>query len=92
MRIVLPPVSEQQGIAEFVAACASDLDGAVARASREIDLLNEYRTRLIADVVTGKLDVREATAAMLEELDAPTDAMETTDLENAVEIQEQVAL
>ncbi len=29
---------------------------------------------------------------MLEELDAPTDAMETTDLENAVEIQEQVAL
>ena len=92
LRIVLPPVSEQQGIAEFVAACASDIDGAVARASREIDLLNEYRTRLIADVVTGKLDVREATAAMPEELDAPTDAMETTDLENAVEMQEQVAL
>ena len=31
-------------------------------------LLNEYRTRLIADVVTGKLDVREA-AAELPEVD-----------------------
>ena len=61
--------SEQQGIAEL--RCASDLDGAVARASREIDL--RTNTVLIADVVTGKLDVREATAAMLEELDAPTD-------------------
>jgi type I restriction enzyme S subunit len=35
---------------------------------REIELLNEYRTRLIADVVTGKLDVREA-AATLPEVD-----------------------
>ena len=33
-------------------------DEAVARARREIDPLREYRTRLIADVVTGKLDVR----------------------------------
>ena len=31
---------------------------------REIDLLREYRTRLIADVVTGKLDVREAAARL----------------------------
>ena len=34
---------------------------------REIDLLREYRTRLIADVVTGKLDVREAAAELPEE-------------------------
>ena len=34
---------------------------------REIDLLREYRTRLIADVVTGKLDVREAAAKLPEE-------------------------
>ena len=30
--------------------------------SRQIELLEEYRTRLIADVVTGKLDVRAAAA------------------------------
>ena len=29
-----------------------------------LGLLNEYRTRLIADVVTGKLDVREAAASL----------------------------
>ena len=41
---------------------------ALGRTRTEIDLLNEYRTRLISDVVTGKLDVREA-AARLPEVD-----------------------
>jgi len=36
------------------------LDAAITRADLEIELLREYRTRLTADVVTGKLDVREA--------------------------------
>jgi len=37
----------------------------------EIDLLREYRTRLIADVVTGKLDVREAAARLPDETAEP---------------------
>ena len=41
------------------------------RAEREIDLLREYRTRLIADVVTGKLDVREAAARLPDEAEEP---------------------
>ena len=40
------------------------IDAAIDGARREIELLREYRTRLIADVVTGKLDVREAAAAL----------------------------
>lgn len=32
----------------------------ISRTEREIELLREYRTRLTADVVTGKLDVRQA--------------------------------
>ena len=40
-----------------------------SRTQREIDLLREYRTRLIADVVTGKLDVREAAARLPDEVD-----------------------
>jgi len=36
------------------------MNTAITRTEREIVLLREYRTRLIADVVTGKLDVREA--------------------------------
>ncbi|MCX6865306.1 MAG: hypothetical protein NTV46_03640 [Verrucomicrobia bacterium] len=49
------------------------LHTAIARTAREIALMQEYRTRLTADIVTGKLDVREA-AAKLPEL--PTAAAE----------------
>ena len=51
----------------------------VTRSRRQIDLLNEYRTRLIADVVTGQLDVRE-TAAQLQE--APWATLSRTELRN----------
>ena len=39
----------------------------ISRLEREIELLREYRTRLVADVVTGKLDVREAAARLPDE-------------------------
>jgi len=65
--VVLPPVTEQRVILDEVARQTSGLDAAIARTEREIALLREYRTRLIADVVTGKLDVREAAARLPEE-------------------------
>ncbi len=40
---------------------------AISRLHREITLLREYRTRLVADVVTGKLDVRDAAARLPDE-------------------------
>ena len=45
---------------EYVALQATRIEGLIASAERGLDLLDEYRTRLIADMVTGKLDVREA--------------------------------
>jgi type I restriction enzyme S subunit len=45
------------------------MDASSGRARTEIALLREYRTRLIADVVTGKLDVREAAARLSDEVD-----------------------
>ena len=45
------------------------LDAAVVHASARVALVIEYRTRLIADVVTGKLDVREAAAHLPDELE-----------------------
>jgi hypothetical protein len=44
--------------AEHVSSQSKPLSTAVSRLEREIELLREYRTRLVADVVTGKLDVR----------------------------------
>jgi type I restriction enzyme S subunit len=60
----IPPVVEQQLIVRRIEADTARLNAAVEHAQREISLLREYRTRLIADVVTGKLDVREAAARL----------------------------
>ena len=64
-----PPNSEQIAIVRFLDETASKVEKSVTRARREIDLLHEFRTRLIADVVTGKLDVRAAAAALPEDTD-----------------------
>jgi type I restriction enzyme S subunit len=47
----------------------SELSTAISRLEGEITLLREYRTRLIADVVTGKLDVRQAAAGLPEDIE-----------------------
>ena len=57
---LVPPIEEQVAIVEHIDKATTNIDSAIGRARRQIDLLHEYRTRLIADVVTGKLDVREA--------------------------------
>jgi type I restriction enzyme S subunit len=54
----VPPKPEQDSIVNFVNFETASMDAAIEKTHREIDLLREYRTRLIADVVTGKLDVR----------------------------------
>ncbi len=58
IRIPLPPLPEQAAIVRFLEEATADLDHAAAVAQRQSALLREYRTRLIADVVTGKVDVR----------------------------------
>ena len=69
IRLPLPPKDEQCSIVKWIRSSRSRTDRSVAVAERQIDLLQEYRTRLIADVVTGKLDVRKAAASLLEEAD-----------------------
>ncbi len=55
----LPPLPEQTAIVEFLDDQTKKIDTAINTTRRAIDLLKEFRTRLIADVVTGKVDVRE---------------------------------
>jgi type I restriction enzyme S subunit len=77
--LVCPPISEQQEIIEYVDKTARDLDRALNQADCEISLIRAYRARLIADVVTGKLDVREAAANLLEAPEAGEPEPEGTD-------------
>ena len=66
-RIVgIPSILEQTLVVEFTRARVSRINSARGTAETGIILLQEYRTRLIADVVTGKLDVREVSAALPE--------------------------
>ena len=65
--VAVPSVSEQLEIVLRIAAATEPLTAAIGRLEREIDLLREYRTRLVADLVTGKFDVREAAARLPEE-------------------------
>ena len=72
-----PPPDEQALIADAIAHSTATIDDGIHDIERQISLLREYRTRLIADAVTGKLDVREAGAA-LPEVD-PLAAKDTLD-------------
>jgi type I restriction enzyme S subunit len=81
--IIQPPTEEQQRIVESIQGESSELDTTISRLECEIELLREYRTRLVADVVTGKLDVREAAARLPEEI--PPDTIENaTDLDDEI--------
>ena len=73
--VLRPPRTEQNSIVEYLGQATAAVDHAITRARHQVELLQEYRTRLIADVVTGKLDVREA-AAQLPEEDDDQDPME----------------
>lgn len=97
--IAVPPENEQAEIIEEANSEIRELKTAIATGHREISLLQEYRTRLIADVVTGKLDARAVaaslpeTAAEPEDLDAAGDAAEEGDLEEVsdAEVEEAAA-
>jgi len=60
-KIPLPviPLDEQKRISEYIQSEISRIDSAIPLIQKQITLLQEYRTRLISDVVTGQVDVRD---------------------------------
>ena len=70
--IPMPPLMDQQRAASAVEAELHEIDTVVSRVQQEIALLREFRTRLVADVVMGQVDVR-AVAAMLPDAPEPVD-------------------
>ena len=59
-KVPLPqvPIDEQKRIADYIEQETAKIDRAIPVLEKEIELLKEYRTRLISDVVTGQMDVR----------------------------------
>ena len=87
MPLLLPPREEVVEITQQLRSSLKDIDASIETLERQIELLVEYRTRLTSDVVTGKLDVREA-AKSLPDLNEGTYAaldFPTGDLDNELE-------
>lgn len=63
------PVAEQKAIVAHIDKLYAPMATAISRLEQEITLLRDYRIRLIADVVTDKLDVREVAAGLPEEVE-----------------------
>jgi type I restriction enzyme S subunit len=71
MPVTLPPYEEQVAMFQWADSETKHLSSAIVRADHEIELLQEYRTTLTAEVVTGKLDVREAAKRLPDQTDEP---------------------
>jgi type I restriction enzyme S subunit len=82
---LFPSPSEQRSILAELKRLTRNEDRAISRLEREIELLREYRTRLVADVVTGKLDVRGAVVHLPEE--APCEALAPDDSDGLDEVE-----
>ena len=71
--LALPARDEQDFLIDKIESSTEGFSSAISNAEREISFLREYRTRLIADVVTGKLDVREAAAKLPDKIGEPVE-------------------
>lgn len=79
MHLPFPPIKEQLAVMKHISDATIVLSKAIERAQREIILILEYRTRLITDLVTGKLDVRHLSPELGEELAEPMGMVEEID-------------
>ncbi len=87
MSLPLPPtIEEQQEIVDYCYSLRERTERLISEIKREIELLTEYRTRMISDVVTGKVDVRdievpayEAEAEPIEEDTGDEEELDDTD-------------
>lgn len=58
--IALPPISDQRAIVQFLSVRIRKIDALIDKSTEMIEMLREYRSALITNAVTGKIDVREA--------------------------------
>jgi type I restriction enzyme S subunit len=76
--MIIPSTNDCENIVSFLNSATLSSSSRIASLEREISFLREYRTRLVADVVTGKLDVRKAAEGLpeIDEVEAANDEEE----------------
>lgn len=94
IRVVKAPLEDQEEIVQAIDSDLIELNQAVDKVLDEIRLITEYRERLIADVVTGKLDVRHIDIAApmdepnSDEDDALDEVLELEDTDELAEVED----
>ncbi len=89
-RFAFPLKEEQEAIVVYLDKALAELESAEKKARLQITLLREYRTRLIADVVTGKVDVRDAAVGLPEEVEElETEVVEDEPLDESPEMTDE---
>jgi len=88
--VLLPPIDEQQRIVAGLESQTQKVNAGIARLEREIELLREFQSRLVAEVLAGKLDVRAA-ASRLPEAPMQADSAEPADEADDAELADEEA-
>lgn len=71
---IVPPADEQAAIVDYINRMLPQYDVAIEKLTVEVETLEEYKTKLIADVVTGKIDVRDVKIPEYEFIDEDVDS------------------
>lgn len=85
---IVPPADEQVAIVEYIKKTLPRYDVAIEKLTAEVETLEEYKAKLIADVVTGKIDVRDVEIPDYEFVDEDADSDSDSE-EDVEEIEEQ---
>ena len=71
---IVPPADEQTAIVDYINCMLPQYDVAIEKLTVEVETLEQYKTKLIADVVTGKVDVRNVKIPEYEFVDEDVDS------------------
>lgn len=87
---IVPPEDEQKAIVEYIHVAFAKYDEAIAKLAEEVDILHELRNKLISDVVTGQIDVRDIEVPDFEYVEETEDESGDDSDEDDVTVDEEV--
>lgn len=84
--VSLPPECEQKRIVDHIDCHLIKIESLISKIDNQIQLMQEYRTRLISDVVTGQIDVRNIVISDIVGEEFNEEALEEEQEEQSLEL------
>lgn len=86
---IVPPEDEQKAIVEYIPVAFAKYDNAITKLTEEVETLHELRNKLISDVVTGQIDVRDIEVPDFEYVEETEDTSDDDELDEDVEANDE---